>query len=170
MGRRTTTRLALAAALALSAGGCDLFGIGRCDHELRHVEASATLRPPGGGAALAGRVLLAESRGGDPEFQVLSAYLQRDGAPPAAAEARVVRRDEGHEGELVAAVAIAPPVQGEISGNRDLGRDELDSDEFRDLIGDGALALEIRDAAGALLLAGPLAVTEETDWERPYCD
>lgn len=166
--------VALVAALALPASGCDLFGLlgtGRCAHEARQVEGAATLRPPGAATPLlVGRVMLAETRGGSADFRVLSVYLERTTSPEPAPVARIVRGVAGHADEIVFEAPLAVPVQGELVVNRDLGPDDIDSDTFRELLAQGDLTLEMRDAAGALLFAGRLEQTAETDWERPYCD
>lgn len=156
-----------AAGLALlGAAGCFL-DPGRCNYEYRDIELAGTLvASPANPSPIGARVLLAETRGSDPDHRTLSVYF--DAATLTGVVSTVELREAG-TGRVVASFAGAGFGTG-WSANVELGARPT-QEELRDLGDEGSLELRLmRTGAPTAVLAGPLAVTARSDWHHLRCD
>ena len=159
------TRRCVAALALLGVSAC-LFDPGRCNYEYRDIELAGTLAAsPADPSPVTARVVLAETRGSDPDYRTLSVYF---GGTLIGVVDNVELRETG-TGRVLASFAGAGFGTG-WAANTDLGASPT-QEELRDLADDGSLEVRLtRTGAPTAELAGPLAVTARTDWHHLRCD
>jgi hypothetical protein len=151
--------------LALAVSGCDLLS-GKCTYEIRSLEVAGTINDNGTPFATAS-MSFSENRG---SISNQSVYWLVNGDALKGHVTSASFKNSTDPSKVLLTLDIASPDRVEISQGATGTAQGANLGGFHDILAAGHGIIELAtDLPGQLTVQIPLAVTNSTDWTRPYC-